>query len=506
MGDKIGDYIHYHINNYIKWGTNHVGESGSSAAMSNSIFQMQKEKIQAANNSFAAMDPSKQKMLADRLSWLMKPPDKNNKAYQGSGTNKEDYDIVWNGLQEFLEKEFHDANLAILRETANIDSNSNIPGLKKITYNKGAAQMQIATIASRIEAIYNALTVAHQANQTLYTPKEISFLEQTMEAILTQTQKITELAEQNWSELAVNHKTIPLTTAVPLIKIINSAAAASTGLMNIKKGRLFEVMIAIAPYIGKLKTKEAVVKKLQEIADVKTGTVAVGGQGSYVNIDVSQFILDINNLKQVYKYGYMIDSINSNLIRTVRPTQDKIDVQFDWKGGNAISAKNVNLSGGNSEGITLVSGLSLLNALYGLQNGELVNHYLNQHLPIQTTTRRQFGTGSAGINYADNALILKLSILAEAFRGYKPGAAQADTFIVNDNVTGQIKIIDISQILNKLMAYPIIDNYVNIDPEISVLRFNNTFASSYEQRIVNLLQDVHSYKLTVKLLGQAMYL
>lgn len=481
MGTTIGDYVHYQARNYVIWGTNHVGEIGSSGADANTLFIAQQKKVETSMRAIQnmAMSPDERLSLEQRLMNLMRPPQDNTASM---------YNELWNALVPYFESEFEDGVGQIARETANVFAKATIPNLSKVRSKKDYTHIMISTIMSRVSAIYEAFIQAAQGST------EKRFLQQTLNKIDDAFSQIAEIGRQNLaaagirSDLIMSANKITLESAQPVIDLLNKAAAAASGTVNLQKGTLFEDMIAIAPYLGKNLTQEALQNAIKESVVGTTGK-------SSVTFDPNIFT-DKADLGAVLGTNYQYD-VNSQLWKSINQSQDKVDVKLDWRGDGSkilISAKNVNL-GTYAKGVHLVSSMSLLSALVALNNIDLVNHYLN----LNSSTYKGGFNFLSGSIYNNCKMALNFSILEQAFRGYK-GTEKAEVFVINDNQTGAVKVFDIpTLILKAIDQNDFSSGLVEIDPDLQNVTFANYWASSYQIRITNLLKSVNAYKLNVTL-------
>ena len=93
---------------------------------------------------------------------------------------------------------------------------------------------------------------------------------------------------------------------------------------------------------------------------------------------------------------------------------------------------------------------------------------------------------------------LRLIILYKALTGDVGGRKSANLFIANDNKTGQVKVHNVSDIINKAnknLSRGVAIKGVNL----SMKKFLNTYATTPEERISRLLADVHARKISVGL-------
>lgn len=482
----IGDYVHFHTVNYIKWGINHVGNEGSSAAEAGTFSQKQRDKIdQSIINFNTGLTSLERQDLATKLTYLMRPP-ADAKVY-AEGQSAAIYNELWSALMPFFESEFGDAVERIERATANIFSGVQIEGFKKIKIEKGQSQVYASTIQSRIDTLTNAL----KNPNGIYSASELSTIQKLMSQINEEKNKLVDNAKNKLAQLNANQvdSLINLDDAKDLIRAINAATIVSNGTTNLQKGTLFEYMIAVAPLVGKNVTATAIQQALLNV-------VGTSGKSSVV-FDPKDFDANVD-LESVLGSSYQL---NDNLYVANHATQDKVDVQLQMSPGRTvnISAKNINLTGVNARGVHLVSGTSLLAGFASLGNNELVTHYLNQHA-FGAAGMSYYAKGNMSTIYNDTADILKLSLVQKALQGYKKGVATADVFIINDNLTGTIKIFNMSDLLEKIMKTGFTENLVNIVPDIGAINIKNNFHhGSYADRITDILSQIHSYKVTIAL-------
>ena len=501
MGNKIGDYIHYHAINYLKYGINHVGQtSGASAQVS---MDTQKRKIQESIRNTQRMSKVDKKELQRRLKWLMSPPYENGGVYSDSESAQE-YNELWNLLLEFFEFEFGDAVGRISRSTANIFEGMQVQDLNKINVKYNKQDVMASTILKNLQAIVQA----YQNQFSMINGKKYYYSDAEMEILHNTLGEISQALEQLGSEvqgkmaaLVAGERSdfkIDLQSAKDVIQAINKIAIRSRGTANLAKGTLFEYMIAVAPLIGKKLTtdalREAVATSLGvggSYAGSSSGSVK-GYQSTAVQFDAKLFS-DSANWDQILTQGYV--QKNDLIWEARKPSQDKVDVTIqmrpDGKNFN-ISAKNVNLTGANSRGITLVSNTSLLQLLSHLDS-DFATHYLNQHV-LRVNSHVQVRPDM----YTEAKTIMNLSLLEQALRGFKNGAEKADVFVVNDNITGEIQVLNMGDILSDFInAGELISNFV-VEPDVNSLMFPMEWAQgSYSERITRILAAVHSNKITM---------
>ena len=233
----------------------------------------------------------------------------------------------------------------------------------------------------------------------------------------------------------------------------------------LQKGTFFEHLITYAPVVAEQNAKAELGKVIGDcVEDVK---------------------LDLNK----FENKYLTKQFKDSFLETTRVSQGKIDVEMKWKSKDLkISAKNVNL---NNRYVQLLSGSSLLNLLQD-ESANFVNHALN----ILSTHKGNMDKINA--MRPDMIQELRLIILYKALTGDVGGRKSANLFIANDNKTGQVKVHNVSDIINKAntnLSRGVAIKGVNL----SMKKFLNTYATTPEERISRLLADVHARKISVGL-------
>lgn len=502
MGSRIGDYIHYHTINYLTYGTNRVEKSISPQA----AIAEQKENLRRhiAASQKLGLNGNDTARLTRILNTFMRPLQDPSQYLDGE--SPEEYEEIWNILLEFFTSEFGIAKDVVYKDTLNIIGNPLVTGIKRIKPEKGAKNVLPSTLQGRIDLIYNAL-MAGKANENLYTKEQLQQIEKAYADVIAEKEKmerkgITQLQRLSLTGSKRINKKIPLEDAKGLIKAINNAARLSSATANLQKGTLFEYLIAVAPLIGKGLTgqalRDSVLSALGRSGPYSGGTIslsqAMGSSKTSVQFDKNSFLnLSDSQWKQIFTTNNY--HLNDNLYIANSPSFDKVDVTLTFSPGKPpvqISAKNVNLTGRFASNIHLVSNMSFLSALNNIESHEFVNHYLNQHV---------FRVPYSLVNmYAASATVLNLSLLEQAWRGYKANAAQADIFVINNNMTGQVQIINIGDILDKIYNSGNIGQVCKIDPNVSGLTIPMQWSQTgaYD-RITKILAAIHSIKVSVSL-------
>ena len=256
--------------------------------------------------------------------------------------------------------------------------------------------------------------------------------------------------------------------------------------INLQKGDLFEHMIAYAPKVAE---QEAFIA-----ANRVLGKVSEQASLSSQNFD-SKFITK---------------RFSKDCIEKTTVSQGKVDVEITWNKKEAkISAKNINLSSGYW--INLVSDTSFLSLLQD-EDTDFVNHVLNI-LAFHKKPRKNeegfnsYSQDSAQINLLKKNIIkeLRLMFFYKALTGDFNNRNKANLFVINDNQTGKVRVIDMNELLlkatkrwnslgNNMSAFKI----EGVTQSFKLLK-NEKLEEGPAGRISRLLADAHSRKINVAL-------
>lgn len=250
-------------------------------------------------------------------------------------------------------------------------------------------------------------------------------------------------------------------------------------------GTVFEQWLAIASqYVDKKSDFE-----VSEIID----KLVQGSSRSNITISKDKFSEKYVDLATILSQsgggGQWIPIDETNSYQFSSPTQDKLDVIFQWKGDQLdISAKNYKFA--YSDKIHILSGSSLL-YLISNENTDFINHWLNcvAQSPDSSILSK------AVLNEAHN--VMKLSILAQSLAGNK--GQMADTLILNDRKSSRIYVRSLGEIANNISGAGMqgfeIKNYpyevsnkwegaLEIkDPTLARIRITNLLANIHKRKI-----------------------
>lgn len=303
--------------------------------------------------------------------------------------------------------------------------------------------------------------------------------------------------DQNYISLTNN------TAAQSLMKDINEVLKMQSIPKALAIGDAFEYWLAIA-------SQYAGAKAVELSDDLIIDTLVKGGDRSNPIISMSNFSDEYVSMDELIASGAFspgwkpID--NNTAFRFNKPTQDKLDMVFNWKGDELkVSAKNYKLENSTST-IHLVSGTSLL-YLISTENIDFVNHWLNT-----VTGSPSESIESTRLQQAHIAM--KLTIFAKALTGLDTSAQSnvANTFILNHRTNHHIYVRSMREIFDSVEALADKDlkgvnfsNYPIRIPNVWVgAKRGAMSAASAQQRISNLIAKLHTYNISVSMKPEAL--
>lgn len=259
-------------------------------------------------------------------------------------------------------------------------------------------------------------------------------------------------------------------------KLLNDAIVNSGS--NVSIGELRNLFNELVQVYFKAPPLNDIEGKLWEhyLAAVIKGAVATGQTGilECVHLALPEQIIDEALLKTMAnsntKEVQVFNSDGISVISRQNLHTRKTDVTAQWvldgAGGKLaeelnISAKNISsrVGKGNSSiaRLSLTSNQPMSVMLGGLEEG-FVTHYLN----LVTSSS---GGGGLGKNIKDDngntldsiskeaVIRMKFALLQQAMTGgmYVDGEDRADVFVINDKRTGRVTVLDMAQMLNKMI-------------------------------------------------------
>ena len=254
-------------------------------------------------------------------------------------------------------------------------------------------------------------------------------------------------------------------------------------------GTVFEQWLAIASQYVDKKSDFEVNKIIDKFVQ--------GSSRSNVTISKDKFSEKYVDLAAILNQsgsgGKWIPIDETNSYQFSSPTQDKLDVIFQWKGDQLnVSAKNYKFA--YSDKIHILGGSSLL-YLINNENTDFVNHWLN-------CVAQSPDSSALSKSVLDEAhSVMKLSILAQSLAGNK--GQMADTFILNDRKNSRIYVRSLGEIAENIVGAGMqgleIKDYPYTIPnkwEGSLEIKDPTLA---RVRITNLLANIHQRKISASI-------
>lgn len=470
----IGDYIHLHGANYNKYGTAHQNER----PVSYDFMKQRQAIVQRAQASSKNMTAAEKLSLEQTLTGIM--------------SNKDESSVeagIRNEIEAILYKMFEESMGKINWETGNVTAIKN-------TATKSTAQLkadgnkfgvEVKSIQKRLEAIILARDALTDVTKKQELTQKINDIYVALNEAITGKKKgligiLKTTQDHQYSHIRIDKENTLITEVNQLLKDYASAPA-----INLQKGTMAEYLIAMAPAVARVKAGESLSAVVEDLAKN-----VVGGDRSKVVIDFDKhgFLMDeIKITKEDLKRQDVKNwAVGDGTLVSYGTSQDKIDVKLEWNNRNYnVSAKNVNLKSGY--GVHILSGSSLLYLIQD-EDSAFVNNYFN--------VIADHRDGIAAKNAADGHSAMKLTLLYKALTGDTYGrSGSADLFIVNDNSTGEIKIIDPASIVNKFNQRM---DGVTFKPLLETLKIKNARTdNSYGPRISKFIIDVHKQKMSVSL-------
>ena len=480
MSNAIGDYIHYSGQNYNKYGIAQKGKGKIDYNFSIERIKKDYEKL------VSGLTLTQKQTLANNI----------NSIFQAN-IKKSDEDIYANAkkiIKEQLDSQFNSMT-GKLSKTGNVSlTQAQKDALEKRKQLENLNQISTAEGIRRISSIKSKLmSIRDFAANNLkmssiggMTPEEISTISNNLLTELESLASTQRIIKVDKNGVAQGLSSNFLTEANRLIKAIQI-----TNTINLQKGTAFEYALALSAYMMDNEAEKVTVEALKSV---------VGSSASKTQINLSGMPEGIKEAfsEFVYRDQY---SIENNLLTSVLPSQNKVDIQYELKEGNTLSitAKNYNLSNSFafSSDIHLLSGSNLLYLLQDEPNN-FITHYFNI---IADHPSREGGIDSRLIKAAHEEARAIIALKAIA-GGTFSDKNKATLFAINDNTkTGanSIRLIDIKDIMDKILED--LNGNLNVTANnmpLENVRLKNNFAKDgFKYRIGALLADSVTKKISV---------
>lgn len=502
---KIGDYIHLHYDNYLKYGINKDGTSSKDVTFS---FSEYKNKAAKAHLKKFKTNNDDLQEISKMVNLILSPDSKYD--------NKNQEEVI-KKIRSVLEEQFKDIDIDWKKATqANdeaviADAVDSIKRIKKIsTDNTNEKRVQLNTLLKRVNSLIQIRDTIVDANTKDELKKAINEIKKELEKIGNINSKISGDNNGTLLELSTNkNKLLNIADNKSLIDKINEALDTfilKPANLNLRRGDFFEYVIAVAPLVARNEAMQVSTEMIENM--IKESVV---GTSSRYKIEFDKkYFSDMVNFEELNFQNY---NNSDGILTSYLTSQGKIDVELQWTGNNNyhISAKNINFKNKIAD-IHLVSGSSML---YMIQNSDpiFVNHYLN----ITSTHNTEKDLYSPNLSYIKLAHeTMKLELFIKALTGNLHGRPAANIFIVNDRSKkgrNGVKVIDMEDIINKIFSLSnIFSDNKNIavktkETDLSNIVFKNHIAgdkknlndNDAETRLLRLLTDIHAKKINVSI-------
>lgn len=478
----IGDYIHYKLSNYRKFGTTKEGPSNYESY--DAIFQQQRKYIK--NHIISTQS----QQLTDIETFLTNLFYK--KPTNGGRLNEEAYNELVKRVNTMFEQKHPSFKMNIKNA-----------GGTSVTY-KGQQEIKadrkkisVSKIEEYLRTITGLVDGSIKINKLGQTKENQALIKKTKDDLQNYLNSVKDTTKK---EIKIDKSNISLFDDINTVLKFQSLPYA----MAI--GDIFEIWLALASdYAG---------GRAVDLADefVEKNLIK-GSSRSTPIISLNNFSDEYVSAKKLMESGVFskgwqrIDENNS--FQMTAPTQDKLDVVFEWNGDTLnVSAKNYSLNSSSSM-IHLVSGTSLL-YLISNENADFVNHWLN----LVAANSDGEGDNLSAARQAAH-IEMKLTILMKALTGQGLGqSGVSDTFILNARSQGKVYVRSMSSIINN------IEKLIGSGSEIRgihISNYPNTISntwvgsnkselseSSALERISNLIAQLHTYKISVEVSPEAL--
>ena len=480
----IGNYIHYRVKNYRKYGTHRIaddGNGGSSLDAAQQIYAEQKQRMLALTQRGYGTNIIACAELEKFLTNLL---------YGESADEKGVSDEVFNALQQKVDEKFNE-----MYQYLDIDWDTLTPNIKPLSLDTTVDNLQayVNRFSNRLKTLQDKQKKGSKVD-------------------LTEVQNLANLIDQmkSASAEAIQSSQLNLSLNQDLVKNINVAMKAM-GVPATAIGDVFEIFLACAQEVG----KDYADKTMDELADnfeksvqnnIKGKERAYGGVDSLNMSSYIKFVEGKNNEKIAFAHKIIHNKGQKGAIKDIEykistnPTQGKVDIIFNWKDKKlALSAKNYNFASYGD--IHVVSGTPFFRLIQD-ENYDFVNHWLNVAASGHTATNI----------YRDEANdAMKMTIFAKAITGQTFGRNDsADVFVVNMQNKRQVRVIPMGGLMTKIAQTKNgLNDLVNIGDSYNKhwpIEYSNKWAGSkywsYKDatvRITDILARTNGTKLTVSI-------
>ncbi|AXF52484.1 MAG: hypothetical protein [Caudoviricetes sp.] len=473
MNSAIGNYVHYHKNNYESWGIN------------------QRNTVPSENWNVAASEFKNKLLEINDINKLIRETSEleqkyNDFFYPSNKSNKEIKNFreaIKKVIQERLNEQFGLAagsfNFSDLTVKETELNRKLSDAIRKTKESIGEVELRTVKTANdlleRVQLLYRILesnefkNIKQAKTRINQAKRELGTIENTL---------INQINNNRGKKLKINKKSDEIETVKGFIKEFNRV-----GSIGNQNGIIFEWLLPFIQFQSSTLAKEELRKSLMELTNNKS--VQLGD--TKITIDIP----DLQNNKLTD-----IDIITNNIKMKTFSTTSKTDVVISYTDSDnqlkekAVSAKNMyNLEA------HLVNKTSLYNILLLSNSYNFATHYLN----VVTVAQ---GERSGPERIIEANRLLKGLILKFAAEGYDSNNS-SELLIVNHQSSKHIYVYNI-----KVLIYLIQNNIVNNNGKYAnaVVDFRDDFTipqtfdkDSKDKRILKVIQSTMRNKIDVKL-------
>lgn len=553
MGSAIGDYIHFHSQRYGAFGTSRAdgvstkaqknftkGYNQGKQAMETFIKQKKEFFNKRKNNIVIGGKNASDREFLTILKELMNSWNLSEKQVAEKGYTEGVYEGV-QAVKEILEEDFGNVaekTIKMVEGTFDTKLKGHLTAKQKVKM-KGVKELDIdsqhyvSTIRDTLDNLLIAAQISFQSEDGIsqaklndikkdvtklkYQLKDFSQKAYNLRKGIYNKEGATQAGgfkEELYSNLAGYRKGAKLavtkdtTSFYEEINKLIGQVKATQGIQSMYAGEAFQLAISMAALIAQGKGQEELQKAIAEMlkgdnmrqAVDKVWTGGVRTNITLKDVSFAQYV----DVKSLYNGSNQAQQNRiGNWDITTSFSQDKVDVVagLDDKRPRLISAKNYHLPKNRNTRIHLVSESPLLTLLIAKTNPNFINHFLNI-----TAINYSKDAGNKTITEAKELAqqAVKLLLLQTSLKGYK--TTQANTFLVNDAITGNLKMLSMNDIITTVIND--IDSYFWLSG--GSFNFENKWyggrAASQEDanaRISDLIQQLYSYKVSAGIRSSA---
>lgn len=513
--NKIGNYIHYEFDNYLKYG---ISEDDPSRAMSieqvNAVFEQQTRSIKRKLKRQYETKQYDLEKIENVLNFYFSLQNGDKDSLLQRNLSEEHLQALHESIIQHIGKKAQGADI----NRRLIQSSMDKGGLSNEVLDSILAE-QTRTTREVINRFLDSNFAKGKTATTTSIETRINFLLKLRDSLSSTTNaneiisKINEL-ESTWTSLKHdmqqnNEKKVVLSegsTASFFVNDLNELIASFKQGSTTVHGDYAEAIVALASYLATVGASTTIADFQNDIADILKKSV-VANKKSQSTLLQSNFDTRYVHIETVAPESRWVKKDEQGNVFTAHATQDKVDVVLTIDDMNIpVSVKNYNLGMFSNPDLHFLSGTSVL--ILTQDYASLMNHYLNVG-----SAHPDKEAPNATLSKAKQAV--KLIILLKALEGgvqkrntetgtISPGD-KAELIIINDNSQGRFRVFTLSTILG--MIQDRIDDLVKTGDFDKVNLLNNDYQGDKgvpndlhaQLRISHMLNQLHTMQLSVSI-------